>query len=138
MTRLTDMTDGTSNTIMVGEGMRLCDGTYRMALWGHHQFQHSHNLGVDSNGVPNTFMFQSTARHQTCNNWRVQGLHYGRMNVALVDGSVRSLGKNLSRRELSDPDRPEWGIDPVIGGGRNGVWDNIMLPEDGQSVESLD
>jgi prepilin-type N-terminal cleavage/methylation domain-containing protein/prepilin-type processing-associated H-X9-DG protein len=135
--RLEQVTDGTSSTVMVAEGMRLCDGTYRMALWGHYQFQHSHNFGVDWNGVPNTFMFQSIASHSTCNNWRVQGLHYGRLNVALVDGSVQSLGRHLSRRETSDPDHPEWGIDPVVGGGPAGVWDRLMMPEDGQAIESL-
>lgn len=129
--------DGLSNTVMVAEGMRFCDGTYRLAMWGHYQHQHSHNFGVDWNGVPNTFMFQAVPRHQTCNNWRVQGLHYGQLSVAFADGSVRSLGRQLSRRETSDPDQPAWGVDPVIGPGPSGVWDRLLLPEDGKPVGEL-
>jgi prepilin-type N-terminal cleavage/methylation domain-containing protein len=132
--RLEQVTDGASHTILAAEGMRLCDGTYRLALWGHYQFQHSHNFGVDWNGVPNTFMFQAVPQHRTCNNWRVQGLHFGQLSTLAADGSVRSLGKHLSHRETSDPDDPQWGIDPVIGDGADGVWDRLMQPEDGQPI----
>ena len=135
--RIEQITDGTSNTLLAAEGMRLCDGSYRLALWGHYQFQHSHNFGVDWNGIPNTFGFQAMPHHRRCNNWRVQGLHFGRLSVAFTDGSVRSLGKELSRRETSDPDQPQWGVDPIIGGGDDGVWDKLMLPEDGQSIGEL-
>jgi prepilin-type N-terminal cleavage/methylation domain-containing protein len=131
---LPGIADGTSNTILLGEGMRLCDGTYRLALWGHYAFQHSHNFGVDWNGVPNTFMFQSVPHHKTCNNWRLQGMHFGQLSVAMADGSVRCLSKNLTRRELSDPDRPEWGVDPMVGPGADGVWDRLLLPADGEPV----
>jgi prepilin-type N-terminal cleavage/methylation domain-containing protein len=134
MRRIEQITDGTSNTILAAEGMRLCDGTYRLALWGHYQYQHSHNFGVDWNGVPNTFGFQAAPSHRMCNNWRAQGLHFGRLSAAFADGSVRSLGKELSKRETSDPDAPEWGVDPTIGGGDDGVWDRLMLPDDGQAV----
>jgi len=131
--RLAQFPDGLSNTILAAEGMRLCDGTYRLALWGHYQHQHSHNFGVDWNGVPNTFMFQAVPHYMKCNNWRPQGLHFGRLSVAFADGSVRSLGKQLTRREESDPDNPVWGVDPIIGP-TSGVWDRLMLPEDGESV----
>jgi prepilin-type N-terminal cleavage/methylation domain-containing protein len=134
MRRIEQIEDGASNTILAAEGMRLCDGTYRLALWGHYQYQHSHNFGVDWNGVPNTFGFQTAPSNRRCNNWRVQGLHFGRLSAAFADGSVRSLGKELSKRETSDPDAPEWGVDPAIGGGEDGVWDKLMLPEDGQAV----
>jgi hypothetical protein len=135
--RLTQIPDGTSQTLLVAEAMRLCDGTYRLALWGHYQYQHSHNFGADWNGVPNTFMFQSSANYATCNNWRVQGMHFGQLSVAFADGSVRSVGKTLSHRETSSPDLPQWGVDPVIGSGPNGVWDRLMLPEDGEEVSEL-
>jgi len=135
--RLVEISDGLSNTIAIGEAMRLCDGTYRLALWGHYTFQHSHNLGVDWNGVPNTFMFQSAARSKTCNNWRVQGMHYGQLSVALTDGSVRCVSRTMTRRELSDPDRPEWGIDPMIGPGDNGLWERLLFPTDGEPLGEL-
>ena len=133
--RLAEVTDGLSNTVLLGEGMRLCDGTYRLALWGHYTFRHSHNFGVDWNGVPNTFMFQSVPYPKKCNNWRLQGLHLGQVSVAMGDGSVRSLSKSLTHRETSDPDNPQFGIDPVIGAGENGVWDRLLMPMDGEPVE---
>jgi prepilin-type N-terminal cleavage/methylation domain-containing protein len=129
--RLAEFTDGLSNTVVIGEGMRLCDGTYRLALWGDYRFRHSHNFGVDWNGVPNTFMFQSRAYPKTCNNWRLQGMHFGQLSVSLADGSVRCVSKSLSRREASDPDSPEWGVDPVIGPDE-GVWDRLLIPTDGK------
>jgi prepilin-type N-terminal cleavage/methylation domain-containing protein len=131
--RLVEISDGLSNTVLAAEAMRLCDGTYRLAMWGHYQHQHSHNFGVDWNGVPNTFMFQAVPHHARCNNWRVQGLHFGRLSVAFADGSVRSLGKELSRREQSDPDNPAWGVDPTIGPD-SGTWDRLLLPDDGESL----
>jgi prepilin-type N-terminal cleavage/methylation domain-containing protein len=135
---LEGISDGLSNTVALGEAMRLCDGTYRLALWGHYTFQHSHNFGVDWNGVPNTFMFQSAARPKTCNNWRVQGMHYGQLAVAFADGSVRGLSRSLTRRELSDPDRPEWGIDPIIGPGDNGTWERLLFPTDREPLGAID
>jgi prepilin-type N-terminal cleavage/methylation domain-containing protein len=131
--RLVEFGDGLSNTILAAEAMRLCDGSYRLALWGQYQYQHSHNFGVDWNGVPNTFMFQAVPHQLKCNNWRVQGLHYGRLSIALADGSVRSVGKELTRREQSDPDNPVWGVDPMIGPD-SGVWDRLMLPDDGEPI----
>jgi prepilin-type N-terminal cleavage/methylation domain-containing protein len=136
MRRLNEFPDGLSNTILQAEAMRLCDSTYRLALWGHYQHQHSHNFGVDWNGVPNTFMFQAIPHHVRCNNWRVQGMHFGHLSVSLADGSVRSLHKGLTRREESNPDDPGWGIDPTIGS-ETGVWDRLMLPDDGEPVSDF-
>jgi hypothetical protein len=136
MRRLNEFPDGLSNTILQAEAMRLCDSTYHLALWGHYQHQHSHNFGVDWNGVPNTFMFQAIPHHVRCNNWRVQGMHFGHLSISLADGSVRSLYKGLTRREESDPDNPGWGIDPTIGS-EIGVWDRLMLPDDGEPVSDF-
>ena len=136
-TRFSEITDGLSHTVLLAEGMRLCDSTYRFAMWNDVSFQHSHNFAVDWNGKTNTFMFQSVPHHRKCNNWRVQGLHYGNLNAAYADGSVRPILRTISRLEVSDPDNPEWGVDPEMGTGPNGVWDRLLLPTDGESVEPL-
>jgi prepilin-type N-terminal cleavage/methylation domain-containing protein len=135
--RMPEIEDGLSNTVLLGEGMRLCDGTYRIAFWSHYGFQHSHNFGVDWTGVPNTFMFQSAARSRTCNNWRAQGMHHGQLAVALADGSVRTIHREISRKETSNPDAPEWGVDPIMGDGELGVWDRLLIPVDGQPIGDL-
>jgi DNA-binding transcriptional ArsR family regulator len=132
------VTDGLSNTLMLGEGMRQCDSTYRLAFWSHYAYQHSHNFGVDWNGVPNTFMFQSIPKPKLCNNWRAQGMHFGQLACAFGDGSVRTLSRHLSRKETSAPDSPEWGVDPVMGTGDNGVWDCLLLPQDGQPLPDFE
>lgn len=134
-----DITDGLSNTIMFAEGMRFCDNTYRFAFWSKYNFRHSHNFGVDWNGKGNTFMFQSMPHRTRCNNWRVQGLHFGTLAVCLFDGSVRSLNKEISRRETSDPDFPTVGVDAVFSTAdpnheHDGVWDRMMIPVDGQTL----
>jgi len=135
--RFSEITDGLSSTILFAEGMRLCDGTRRFALWNDYTYVDSHNFTADWNGQSNTYMFQSVPHHKKCNNWRVQGLHYGNLNVALADGSVRPLLRGISRLEVSDPDNPEWGIDPEMGVNGNGVWDRLLLPTDGDPIGTL-
>jgi prepilin-type N-terminal cleavage/methylation domain-containing protein len=137
-----DITDGLSNTIMFAEGMRFCDNTYRFAFWSKFSYRHSHNFGVDWNGKGNTFMFQSMPHRTRCNNWRVQGLHFGTLGVCMFDGSVRSMQKNLTRRETSDPDFPTIGVDAVFSTSDpstefDGVWDRLMMPVDGEPIGSF-
>ncbi len=137
-----DITDGLSNTIMFSEGMRLCDRTYRFAFWSKYAFQHSHNFGVEWNGKGNSFMFQSMPHRNRCNNWRVQGLHFGTLSVCLFDGSVKALQKEISRREISDPDFPTIGVDAAFATNDpsyqfDGVWDRLMMPADGEPLQSF-
>ena len=127
-----DIHDGLSNTILFAEGMRLCDSSYRTAFWNSYQYQHSHNFGTDWNGVANTAMFQSISNPAKGNNWRVQAMHRGALNVALADGSARSLAPSISRRETSDPNNPQPGVNWTMGSA-NGVWDQLLLPRDGES-----
>jgi prepilin-type N-terminal cleavage/methylation domain-containing protein len=134
-----DITDGLSNTIMFAEGMRLCDRSYRFAFWSKYSYQHSHNFGVEWNGKGNTFMFQSLPHRNRCNNWRVQGMHFGTLAVCLFDGSVKALQKEITRRETSDPDFPTVGVDAEFSSNDpdiawDGVWDRLMMPADGQPL----
>jgi prepilin-type N-terminal cleavage/methylation domain-containing protein/prepilin-type processing-associated H-X9-DG protein len=131
--RFDEVRDGLSNTILLAEGMRLCDGTYRLAFWSSYQYQHSHNFGVDWNGKTNTAMFQSISRPEKCNNWRVQGLHSGSINVAMADGSVRLISPSIGHRETTDPNNPKPGVDWEMGS-QNGVWDRLVLPADGEGT----
>lgn len=135
-----DLTDGLSNTIMFAEGMRLCDKNYRLAFWNKYSvITNSHNFGVDWNGKGNTFMFQSMPHRLRCNNWRVQGMHFGTLAVCMFDGSVKALQKDISRRETSNPDFPTIGVDAVFSTNDpshefDGVWDRLMMPTDGTVV----
>jgi prepilin-type N-terminal cleavage/methylation domain-containing protein/prepilin-type processing-associated H-X9-DG protein len=157
--------DGLSNTIMFGEGMRQCDNglAFRYAFLPTSERGKEHAFGIDlsvtevGDGTPafntamaygNTIMFQQRPTQSTCNKFRLQGNHDGVMNVAMCDGSVRSLSPRISRREQCDPDvagrefgrntyTPE-GLGGVgTGGGsiqRNfigdGIWDMLMVPND--------
>lgn len=130
--------DGLSNTILFAESMRFCDGTARMAFWSANVYQQSHNFGIDWEGVANTYGFQSrTAMPKTCNNWRVQALHRGRLQVVMADGSVHSIAPEISRRELTDPDVDgiKVGVDPRMGE-VSGAWDRYLLPSDGEVTKN--
>jgi prepilin-type N-terminal cleavage/methylation domain-containing protein/prepilin-type processing-associated H-X9-DG protein len=126
--------DGASHTILYGEGMRLCDGAYRFAFWSDYQKAHSHAFGINWRKEVNTYMFQSRAVDGTCNNWRLQGHHRGMLNVAMADGSVHTLTRGISRKEITDPDVEGtlMGVDAVMGK-VNGVWDQLLLPADGSA-----
>jgi prepilin-type N-terminal cleavage/methylation domain-containing protein len=134
--RFKNITDGQANTVLLGEGYSWCDGKGRLALnaWDYHGFGLTwalHHASVDigngdtnvhyPNGLPNTIPFQVRPRtlavadcpigEDCCNNWAAQAGH-SVMNVALADGSVRSVGPGVSAQ----------------------TWARLMKPRDGQPV----
>jgi prepilin-type N-terminal cleavage/methylation domain-containing protein/prepilin-type processing-associated H-X9-DG protein len=97
--------DGTSSTVLFGEGYQNCDSIGRIALysWFYHSF------GLDWYNQADTLMFQDRPLVKDCDNWRAQSGHRGGMNVALADGSVRGVHGGLSQT----------------------TWTNALLPADG-------
>jgi prepilin-type N-terminal cleavage/methylation domain-containing protein len=130
------LTDGQSNTVLLGEGYSWCDGKGRLALnaWDYHSFGltwalpdspvdigHGDQQVNFPNGMPNTLMFQvrPLAKSvddcpigvQCCNNWAAQTGHAA-MNVVMADGSVRSIGDGVSQQ----------------------TWNAVLLPRDGLAI----
>jgi prepilin-type N-terminal cleavage/methylation domain-containing protein len=127
------ITDGLSSTILFAEGYAWCDDRGRIALysWGYHNFGLTWALsnvqlppGSPSinfpEGMPNTLLFQvrPLARPYAlcnggdcCDNWRAQTPHAA-LNVALADGSVRTVAAGISQA----------------------TWDRALLPRDGQAL----
>jgi prepilin-type N-terminal cleavage/methylation domain-containing protein len=127
------ITDGLSNTLLFAEGYLWCDGLGRIALYspGYHNFGLTQGIGFGGlsppdtppidywTGLPNTFAFQVRPRPlpysqcpagaDCCNNWAAQTPHEA-MNVALADGSVRTVTKGMSQQ----------------------TWNYLLLPRDGQ------
>lgn len=128
--------DGLSNTVLFGEGYSWCDGKGRIALnsWDYHSFGLTWSLKnaiLDDgsgekkvnfpNGMPNTYLFQVRPLPRElkdcpegadcCNNWRAQTGHAA-LQLALADGSVRSVGPDLSQQ----------------------TWTQVLLPRDGQAI----
>jgi len=101
----------------------------------------------------NTWMFQTTPRVDRCLPVRVQSIHAVGMNVAMADGSVRTLSPDISHQDqsnlLTEPDPAKWtGPVPVdmiaakVDANGNplqvmdyGVWDLLMLPKDGLTID---
>ncbi len=98
-------TDGTSNTVLFGEGYANCDTIGRIALYSWYY----HNFGLDWYQQPNTLMFQDNPAVKDCDNWRSQSAHTGGMNIGLADGSVRSVSPSISQK----------------------TWTSALLPSDG-------
>jgi prepilin-type N-terminal cleavage/methylation domain-containing protein len=116
--RLTNFTDGTSNIVMFGEVYMTCDRLSRIALysWYYSAF------GLNWYQQGNTNMFQVRPRiaicADCCDNWRAQTGHQT-MQVALADGSVRSVSPSISNNE-------NWTtLDETK------TWDRLLLPRDG-------
>jgi len=124
--------DGMSNTIMFGEGYSSCDGTPRIALYNNAYYD---NFGIDWSKVPNTFMFQDNPDPELCNHWRAQSPHPSSMNVAMADGSVRTVSGGISHREVVNGRIAgiEFGVNAVMGS-TDGVWDLLLMPRDGKPI----
>jgi prepilin-type N-terminal cleavage/methylation domain-containing protein len=105
-----EMTDGTANTVLFGEGYQNCDRIGRIALYSWYY----HNFGLDWYGNANQLMFQNRPLPQDCDNWRAQSGHRGGMNVALADTSVRVVSPTISQQ----------------------TWTNALLPADGLELGS--
>jgi prepilin-type N-terminal cleavage/methylation domain-containing protein/prepilin-type processing-associated H-X9-DG protein len=134
--RFSSIIDGESNTVLIAEGYTNCDNVGRVALFAANQ----HNFGLTSslnagqldpstnnppinygNGMPNTFMFQIQPSPQPysscptggncCNNWVAQSGHTA-MNVAMADGSVRTLSGSVAQSS----------------------WNYLLQPQDGQNA----
>jgi prepilin-type N-terminal cleavage/methylation domain-containing protein/prepilin-type processing-associated H-X9-DG protein len=115
------MSDGPSNTILFSEVYMNCDDTTgqdqgsRIALYSAYYSA----FGLDWYLQPNTYMFQDRPLpldhaacppgRECCDNWRAQSGHIGGINVALADGSVRTVGTGISQA----------------------TWTAAMLPRDG-------
>jgi prepilin-type N-terminal cleavage/methylation domain-containing protein len=115
--RFTDMTDGTSQTILFGEQYAQCDRLGRIALysWWYQDF------GLNWYGQGDTRMFQvqplpldfphCPPGADCCDNWAAQTGHNA-MSVAMADGSVRSLSRGITQE----------------------TWELLLQPRDGQSI----
>jgi prepilin-type processing-associated H-X9-DG protein len=97
--------DGTSTTVLFGEGYADCDSIGRIALYSWFY----HNFGLDWYQQANTLMFQDKPLPRDCDNWRAQSGHTGGMNIALADGSVRMVSPAISQA----------------------TWTSALLPADG-------
>lgn len=105
------ITDGLSQTVMLGEGYANCDRRGRYALYAIDY----HAFGIDWYRDANTTkygMFQAAPKVTLCNNWVAQSGHQLGMNVCLFDGSVRFVLASMSTT----------------------TWDNALLPTDGQTL----
>jgi prepilin-type N-terminal cleavage/methylation domain-containing protein/prepilin-type processing-associated H-X9-DG protein len=100
--------DGTSNTVLFGEGYANCDTIGRIALYSWFY----HNFGLDWYQIANTKMFQDRPLDRDCDNWRAQSGHRGGMNVALADGGVRVVAPGVSQA----------------------TWTSALLPRDGRPL----
>jgi prepilin-type N-terminal cleavage/methylation domain-containing protein len=125
------ITDGMSNTILLGEGYMQCGKYFRRALYPPDR----HNFGLTIHllhyvfkppgylptgvpyyqqfGMPNTFLFQTQPLRQQCDALKAQAIHPC-LQVALADGSVRSLSPNISQS----------------------TWTYALLPQDGHVLDA--
>lgn len=98
--------DGTSNTIMLGEGYSVCDRVPRLAFYNGGYFD---CFGINWQLEANTYMYQSAPPADGCVNYRAQSGHL-HMNVAMCDGSVKSISNDISRADTTI--KPGWDDDP--------------------------
>ncbi len=115
--RLTDITDGLTNTVFFAEMFGTCGSSNDINfLWGslwadaNSIWRPGYNLGPDKNGTlgyPPSPMFQVQPRFSaTCDPTRPQSQHPGGLNVTVGDGSVRFVSGAITAETwalINDP-----------------------------------
>jgi len=92
--------DGTSNTIGIGEKYAnncTANGQGNGALWAHGNWNPAWEPRFNSykyRGLGT--LFQVSPTNAQCDSYRLQTIHSGGMNVALLDGSVRFVASSIS------------------------------------------
>jgi prepilin-type N-terminal cleavage/methylation domain-containing protein len=149
------ITDGLTNTILFGEGMRQCDGgaSYRFAFLPDGYRTHEHGFGVEPSlnsgstvfpgsspeqSYGNTLVFQTQPGMKECNPFRTQAMHGPYLMVAMCDGSIRAISSLVSRREPIGSEacgRAHFGTiyytpESRGAGLPDGIWDMLMVPAD--------
>jgi len=106
-TKIRDYTDGTSNTIVIGERAYKLGNIYPEAstLWAvYHLIQANarriHGLVFSGKGLINSTN-QSNSTHQNTSRIGLSSLHVGGVQVLLGDGSVRFLSENIDQNRWS-------------------------------------
>lgn len=95
--RISDINDGTSKTLFVGEALGAGSGTYRGHYWG------SHNLldtGDGINGV-NTIVGGTWPSNDSYRYTGFSSYHSGGCHFLLGDGHVRFLSENIAQNVLT-------------------------------------
>ena len=113
-----DITDGSSNTIMIGEQSDYCRGPGKQRINCRSDFNHSFTMGATPEAHPDDRWFNTTTvrypinhkdwsspgvgdQYYACNR-PIQSPHPGGAHVVLADGSVRLLFESLSLQVLFD------------------------------------
>lgn len=93
-------TDGTSNTVLVGERLRTCRGS--VTTWGYNFFQVNRKDEYEGPLFETGFPFEAGARPNSCTPGAASSPHPNVMPVAFADGSVRGLNQNLNTATASN------------------------------------
>lgn len=85
-------TDGTSNTLLIAEKYQVCNGNW--FYWGVTPIPITKppSFGIPNAGTP----FQVTPMNNVCNRNLANSPHTGGMQIAMADGSVRSIASSVS------------------------------------------
>lgn len=97
--RFRDITDGTTNTLMVGE--RPVEGNQITAWWAVASGYDGHGLG-DQVMDSSEGLYQGTPGSTTVDGRHWWSLHIGGTQFALGDGSVRFISNNIDHQTLLD------------------------------------
>jgi hypothetical protein len=90
-TRLSDITDGTSNTLLFTERYSHCSGRSGNS-WGYWPWLDYRQPTF----AAWAYGFQVTPRPERCEPWLAQSLHAGGIPAAMADGSARFLGAHIT------------------------------------------
>jgi prepilin-type N-terminal cleavage/methylation domain-containing protein len=101
-TRITDIIDGTSNTVMVAERLAQCGSpssqnyVNRWDFWWAGGWQPCYGNTAAGQPIGVAAMFQTNVKQTACDPTRASGPHPGGLMATLCDGSVRNLSGSMT------------------------------------------